>query len=253
MIPVSQAVWYITSAADEDVGLPALARETTSNSTARRPRPWWVAAASAASAASLLLGMPGVTSAGSTSPRTLAVRSTWSSLDEALSPSGAAAMVDSHGPSSEVKAAAGIPGSTVLGVVDDLCQWLGLTKTQIATVGQFDRRSLSNWKRQDAYPSTVRHLMGVHAVVGAIVSKLGREGGIAWLAGRANGMALASVLADEREVVRIAREAAPFLYQTPPRESQYDGLAFDGDGPVIPMGQRAPRPPVSVELPSTRR
>lgn len=153
-----------------------------------------------------------------------------------------------------------VHGETVLGVVTDLRSWLGITKTQVAELGGFDRRNLSNWERGGAYPSTVRHLLSVHALVGAIVDKLGQGHAMAWLMARAEGpdsgaASVVRLLSDSQRLSTVAKSASRFLYETPNRPSQYEDLAFEADSTEgeAPRVARTTKPVIQVARPPKRR
>lgn len=67
--------------------------------------------------------------------------------------------------------------------VDDLCEWLQLTDTQVAQLGGVSRRTLSNWRNSGgAYGASSRHLLAVHAFVSQLVLTEGVERARLWLA-----------------------------------------------------------------------
>lgn len=67
--------------------------------------------------------------------------------------------------------------------VDDLGEWLQLTDTQAAQLGNISRRTLSNWRNAGgAYGASSRHLLAVHAFISQLVATQGVERARLWLA-----------------------------------------------------------------------
>ena len=127
-----------------------------------------------------------------------------------------------------------IPGEEIRRVVEDLAEWLGITRTEVAEVGRFNRRSISNWATKGAYPSTVRHLLAVHALVSAVIARLGVDGARQWINSQAGGASaeaasIVAMLSDDDRIGELVSEASGFLFVTPPRLSQFAELALEED------------------------
>lgn len=128
-----------------------------------------------------------------------------------------------------------VPGSVVLGVVQELQGWLGVNRSQVAEIGGFDRRNLSNWSRSGAYPSTIRHMLSVHALVSSIVQALGVDGARTWLAAQTAQLVsrasvapgLVDLLGDDEKVNALVSAASGLLFVVPARSNQFADMDFD--------------------------
>ena len=225
-------LWYPTSTSDEDLfPVPWQTPQTTAISKERRTQKALIAALATAS---MFSGLPVLTSARDVPVHPFVIRVTSLNSDvESASQHTTGAPLPEYEPVQTVDRRGNVvEGATVLAAVSDLQQWLGLNKTQVAELGQFNRRSFANWTRQGAYLSTVRHLMGVHALVSAVVDKLGQQAASTWFASQAAAhgepqTTLVALLGDEASVNRLARAAGTFIFETPDRQSQFADLELD--------------------------
>jgi hypothetical protein len=155
-----------------------------------------------------------------------------------------------------------ISGQKIRRAVEDLVEWLGMTRGDIATVGGFNRRSISNWTTKGAYPATVRHLLGVHSYVSAVVDALGVEGARQYIAMQAGGeweepASVVEMLRDQSRVGELISGAAGFLFASAPRQSQFADLALEDDVEVAAPNpkptDRGRRSPIRVSPKPVRR
>ncbi len=255
---MSTTLWYPTSTMDEDLfALPWRPPQTASIPKERRSQKALIAALATAS---IFSGVSGLTSTGDISAHPFAIRMT--SLDSyaetTLSTSARSPLSDFEPAQAVSRRGNIIEGAIVLAAVSDLQHWLGLNKSQVARVGQFNRRSLINWERQGAYRSTVRHLLGVHALVRAVVDSLGQQSALTWFAAQAaaqgDSRTLDALLGDGAAVNQLARAAGSFIFETLESPSQFADLEFDETRPPqTSVGATRPkRKPVLAQRPSRK-
>jgi hypothetical protein len=73
--------------------------------------------------------------------------------------------------------------ATALSVAEDLRAWLGVTYDDLAAITGIGKTTFHHWKRTGAEPrpSTTYRLRSVHALVRALIAKLGVTGATEWL------------------------------------------------------------------------
>lgn len=101
--------------------------------------------------------------------------------------------------------------------VDDLAEWLHLTDSQVAQLGNVSRRTLGNWRNAGgAYGSSSRHLLAVHAFVSQLVAVQGIERTRLWLAlGTDDGTDRVARIGQGAEGLRhVLALAEPLLFPT---------------------------------------
>jgi len=230
--------WYPTQATDNVSGLPPLENQSVITDTPRvtHLQKSFVALGALAS---VLAGTTAGTSSGIEPFHWVVLRATSASVSTDLLRGGLrwafTPIVKSDDATEKTTNAAAVPGSIVLGVIGELQSWLGVNRTQVAEIGGFDRRNLSNWSKSGAYPSTIRHLLSVHALVSSIVQTLGVEGARTWLAAQTAQIVgttsatpgVKDLLGDDEKVSALVSAASGLLFALPARASQYADMAFD--------------------------
>jgi hypothetical protein len=127
-----------------------------------------------------------------------------------------------------------IAGRDVRRLVDDLVEWLGITRGDVASIGGFSRRNISNWVTRGAYPKTVRHILAVHSFVSSLVRHLGLDGARHWILENAGGQAtdnasVVAMLGDHQRIAELVSAASSLLFAAPRRRSQLEMLSEEDE------------------------
>jgi len=139
--------------------------------------------------------------------------------------------------------------------VDDLAAWLQISATEVAEIGRFARRNLSNWRAgSGAYGASSRHLLSVHALVSQLINALGQDRARLWLAaGTANGQPRLDRLAVGEDGLRevfaaaepmlfpVTRPSGPLLADHDLVPDEDDSAKFDAVPRTPEAFRRAPR------------
>ncbi|MHB1536213.1 MAG: hypothetical protein ACYC1D_16705 [Acidimicrobiales bacterium] len=106
---------------------------------------------------------------------------------------------------------------SALEAVADIQRWLAIGQDQVATLAGYAPRSVKNWREgMDPYPSTVRRLFDLHALLGSLTHRIGVEGARLWLADISHtGVRRRDRLADEDGLRSVISEAATTLFEQP--------------------------------------
>lgn len=102
--------------------------------------------------------------------------------------------------------------------VRELCAWLGVTEQEVADLAGFAVRSVANWRQgMRPRPATVRRLYQLHALIEALVSRLGAPGVRQWLREPSGdlGVVREQLLASAEGLATLQDEAADLLYEKP--------------------------------------
>jgi hypothetical protein len=143
--------------------------------------------------------------------------------------------------------------------VEDLMRWLRMTPEEVADLCGFAKRSFHNWiAGMQPRPNTVRKLHDVHALVAALIQRLGPDRTILWLSEPlSGGRTRLGKMRDER-VQSVIRDARGFLFASPPRVKrpapERDQSVIDAEEPQ-PVGGHvlgAPHRPRRPGAPSRR-
>lgn len=150
-----------------------------------------------------------------------------------------------------------VPAAEVLGCVDRCAAWLNCTEEEVAAYAGFSRRSIANWRRGvDPYPSTVRGLLELHALL-SLLSRTQGEQRLRYLAESAPGAErsrredlqspegrrrLLAELSDHG-YVHLDREVIPTESEMLALEGRMTGLRGKGMTPeTVRRVRRRPRP-----------
>ena len=125
------------------------------------------------------------------------------------------------------------PAQVALAAVADLQQWLAIGQDQVAALAGYAPRCVKNWREgMGPYPSTVRRLFDVHALVGALTRAMGTEGARLWLTdGERAGASRRDRLADDAGLRAVISEATATLFE-PPTVPPLHALDFDDETPA---------------------
>jgi hypothetical protein len=109
------------------------------------------------------------------------------------------------------------PAGSALTAVEDLQRWLAIGQDQVAALAGYAPRSVKNWREgMDPYPSTVRRLFDLHALLGSLTQRMGIEGTRLWLADVSHtGVRRRDRLADDDGLRVVISEAATNLFAQP--------------------------------------
>lgn len=120
------------------------------------------------------------------------------------------------------------PAETALTAVSDIQRWLAVGQDQVANLAGYAPRSLKNWREgMDPYPSTVRRLLDLHALLGSLTHSMGVEGARLWLADAGQtGAQRRDRLADDAGLRSVISEASAILFERPTVPSM-QALDFD--------------------------
>lgn len=75
-----------------------------------------------------------------------------------------------------------------LTAVSDIQRWLAIGQDQVAELAGYAPRSVKNWRKgMDPYPTTVRRLFDLHALLRSLDRSIGTDGARLWLAATGQG------------------------------------------------------------------
>ncbi len=121
-----------------------------------------------------------------------------------------------------------------IAAVEDLRNWLGVTNKDLQSVTGIPERTFYDWKRTKRVhrPSTVRKLWRAHALVDAVVKKLGVDGARQWFhSGAVSPLDL--LQAGDLDAVEQAAHALLFRRDATEREERTDRFPFVPDADYI--------------------
>lgn len=109
------------------------------------------------------------------------------------------------------------PAQAALAAVSDIQRWLAIGQDQVAGLAGYAPRSVKNWREgMDPYPTTVRRLFDLHALLGSLDRSMGTEGARLWLAGAdLAGASRRERLGDDAGLRSVIAEAATTLFEAP--------------------------------------
>lgn len=122
------------------------------------------------------------------------------------------------GPKGEMSKVGGVSDTRPTRAVRELCAWLDVTEREVADLAGFAVRSVANWRQGiRPRPATVRGLYQLHALVEALVSRLGAPGVRQWLREPSgeHGVVREQLLASSQGFAALQDEAADLLYEKP--------------------------------------
>lgn len=115
---------------------------------------------------------------------------------------------------------------------DDLIRWIGCTYDELATMTGISRGAFFYWRRTGATPraASLRPLLRLHSLVGALVRRFEEEGARAWL-GAGNPAPRDLLLRGDVERVEDAFRRS--LMGQPDRHSRYARTVSDREVPLV--------------------
>ena len=131
------------------------------------------------------------------------------------------------------------PGARAYAAFKDLGRWLMLTDPDIARMVGIKRTTAYAWERDDTTPrpATVRTLMQHHAIVAAVVDRLGEVRGMDWLAA---GSPSAVDLLLQGDLAAVDRRVGDLVF-TPAAPSPLPGGYTPDDDDDLPPSMIASR------------
>lgn len=125
------------------------------------------------------------------------------------------------------------PAQAALAAVTDLQQWLAIGQDQVAALAGYAPRSVKNWRDgMGPYPSTVRRLFDVHALVGSLTRTMGTESARLWLADTGSGeVSRRDRFVDDAGLRTVITEATVTLFEPSTVPPLHD-LDFEEEAPV---------------------
>ena len=128
------------------------------------------------------------------------------------------------------------PAQAALKAVSDIQRWLPVGQDEVASLAGYAPRSVKNWREgMDPYPSTVRRLFDLHALLGSLTRRLGIEGGRLWLADvDASGARRRNLLADDAGLRSVISEASSILFEHSYRQADGGDFEQSPEEEVIP-------------------
>jgi hypothetical protein len=109
------------------------------------------------------------------------------------------------------------PAQMAVTAVSDIQRWLAVGQDQVATLAGYAPRSVKNWREgMDPYPSTVRRLFDLHALLGSLTQRMGIDSARLWLADSSRGgVRRRDLLTDDVGLRSVISEAATTLFEQP--------------------------------------
>jgi hypothetical protein len=145
--------------------------------------------------------------------------------------------------------------SSALAAAEDLRTWLNITYDDLATVTGIGKTTFYHWKRTGAEPrpATTYRLRGVHALIRALIAKLGMAGMTAWLR---TGTPSPLELLLNGKLAGVERLAHDVLFYTPaPDAHSFSGFApydpetdFEVRSPSVPGKELQPPKPRRIRV-----
>jgi hypothetical protein len=144
-----------------------------------------------------------------------------------------------------------LPAADALRAADDLRTWLGATYDDLQAITGIAKNTIHYWRRTGASPrsSTVRRLWRAHALIKALISRLGKDAAITWLR-TGPGSPLGALLSGDLEGAEAAVHQVLFRHPTGRPEEREDEAPFRPEpefevrtDPATAAVRRASRPP----------
>jgi hypothetical protein len=143
------------------------------------------------------------------------------------------------------------PRDDALQAADDLRLWLGATYDDLQSITGIAKNTFHHWRRTGARPrpSTVRRLWRAHALVRALIARLGQDEAVTWL--RTGPRApLDTLFAGDLEAAEAAAHALLFRRPAARADEQEDYAPFRpepefearGDAAAAPVRRASRRP-----------
>jgi hypothetical protein len=109
------------------------------------------------------------------------------------------------------------PAQTAVAAVADIQRWLAVGQDQVATLAGYAPRSVKNWREgMDPYPSTVRRLFDLHALLGSLTERMGVDGARLWLADASHtGVRRRDLIGEDAGLRSVISEASATLFERP--------------------------------------